>query len=68
MTKESDIDLLVIEKKVENIGKEMVRLRNLIGNIGVGVDILVYSQEEIDEWGHLPGSTLYAALKDRRGY
>lgn len=66
MTEGSDIDLLVIEEGIENKGKEMIRLRNIIGNVGVGVDILVYSEKEIDEWGHLPGTALYAGLKEGR--
>lgn len=64
MTEGSDIDLLIIEEHIENKGKEMVRLRNIIGNVGVGVDVLVYSKKEIDEWGHLPGTALYAGLKE----
>jgi predicted nucleotidyltransferase len=61
---DSDIDLLVVEPILENKGKEMVRLRNAIGNVGVGVDLLVYSEEEINTWGHLPGTALYAGLKE----
>ncbi len=64
MTAGSDIDILVIEEYLENKGKEMVRLRNVIGDIGVGVDLLVYSQKEINEWGHLPGTALYSGLKE----
>lgn len=64
MTEESDMDLIVVEKEVQNKGQEMVRLRNAIGNIGIGVDLLVYSQKEIEEWGHLPGTALYEGLKE----
>jgi predicted nucleotidyltransferase len=64
MKEGSDIDLLVIEQNYENKGKEMVRLRNAIGNIGLAVDLLVYSQQEINDWGHLPGTALYAGLKE----
>ena len=64
MTEGSDIDLLIIEEQIENKGKEMVRLRNIIGNVGVGVDVLVYSEKEINEWGHLPGTALYAGLRE----
>lgn len=64
MRKDSDLDLLVIEEQLKNKGKEMVRLRNVIGNIGVGVDVMVCSQQEVNEWGHLPGSALYSALKE----
>lgn len=61
---ESDLDLLVIKPKVKNKGMEMVGVRHAIGNLGIGVDVLVYSEEEVDEWGHLPGGALYWALKE----
>lgn len=64
MREGSDLDLLVIESELKNKGQEMVRLRNIIGNIGVGVDVLVYSREEVEEWGHLPGTALYSALRE----
>lgn len=64
MKEGSDIDLLIIEQDFENKGKEMVRLRNAIGNVGLAIDILVYSEQEINDWGHLPGTALYAGLKE----
>lgn len=60
----SDLDLLVIEKSLMDKGTEMVKIRNAIGDIGVGVDVLVYSEKDIQELGHLRGSTLYWALKE----
>lgn len=66
VTEDSDLDLLVIEPQVVNKGLEMVRLRNAIGRVGIGVDLLVYSEKEVDEWGHLPGTALYWALKEGR--
>lgn len=64
MHKDSDLDLLIIERSLSNKGKEMVRLRNIIGDIGVGVDVLVYSEDEVEAWGSLPGTALYSALKE----
>lgn len=61
---DSDLDVLVIESELKNKGMEMVRLRNAIGNIGIGVDVLVCSQKEVAEWGHLPGTALHQALKE----
>lgn len=52
---ESDLDLLVIEREVVSKRKEMVRLRKAIGSVGFPVDVLVYSEEEVADWGHLPG-------------
>ena len=56
---DSYLDFIVIEPHVENKGMEMVRLRHAIGNIGIGVDILVYSRKEVEEWGGVPGTALY---------
>lgn len=63
-TDESDLDLLVIEPKVENRGLEMVRLRNAVGPVGMGVDILVYSEEEVAERSEWCTSPVYWALRE----
>ena len=60
----SDIDLLVIENEVEDRAREMVRLRRLLRPLRVPADILVYSEEEVERWGHQPGSALYWALRE----
>lgn len=61
---DSDLDLLVIEPHPINKGMQMVKIRNAIGDIGIGVDVLVYSEEYVKEWGHLRGSVLYWAIKE----
>lgn len=61
---ESDVDLLVIEPTVSHKREEMVRLRNLIRPLRIPVDVLVASEEEMRDWGHLPGTVLYWALKE----
>lgn len=63
-TSESDLDLLVIEREVASKRSEMVRLRKAIGSVGLPVDVLVYSEAEVADWGHLPGTALYWALKE----
>ncbi len=62
-TEESDVDLLVIERNLSNKLDEMVRLRSLLRPLRIPVDVLVYSEDEAREWGHLPGTALYWALK-----
>ncbi len=62
-TEESDVDLLVIERTVPDKLGEMVRLRRLLRPLRIPVDVLVYSEDEVREWGHLPGTALYWALK-----
>ena len=61
---DSDIDLLVIENEVEDRAREMVGLRRLLRPLRVPADILVYSEEEVERWGHQPGSALYWALRE----
>jgi uncharacterized protein len=60
----SDVDFLVIERTLENKFKEMIRLSRVLRPLGIPVDILVVSQKEIDEWGHLIGTPIYWALKE----
>ena len=61
---ESDVDFLVVERDVPSKVKEMVRLREAVGSIGLPVDIIVCSEQELEDWGHLPGTVLYWALKE----
>ena len=61
---QSDLDLLVIEPKVEDRAREMVRLRRALRPLRLPVDVLVYSRAEVDQWGHQPGTALYWALKE----
>ncbi|MBI4963441.1 MAG: nucleotidyltransferase domain-containing protein [Desulfomonile tiedjei] len=63
-TEESDIDLLVVEDEVNNKIQEMVRLRGVLRGLNISVDLLVVSKQEVEDWGHLPGSVLYWALKE----
>ena len=61
---DSDLDLLVIEPKLVDRYQEMIRLREAVGPIGSGVDVLVYSEEEAERRGQVPGTVVYWALKE----
>jgi predicted nucleotidyltransferase len=61
---DSDIDLLVIEPRVEDRAREMVRLRRLLRPLRLPADVLVYSEAEVERWGRQPGSALYWALRE----
>ena len=63
-TEDSDLDLMVIEREVQNAGEEMVRLHSVVGDVGVGVDVLVYSAEEATRRSQVPGTLLYWALRE----
>lgn len=63
---DSDVDLLVIEERVEDRAKEMVRLRRALRPLRIPVDVLVYSTADVARWGDQPGSALYWALREGR--
>lgn len=62
----SDLDLLVIEKEVPNRAEEYMRLRQAVGAVGTGVDVLVYSEQEAARRAEVPGTLLYWAIKEGR--
>ena len=61
---ESDLDLLIVEPTVPNKLTEMVRLRNALRPLRIPMDVVVASETEMDDWGHLPGTLYYWALKE----
>lgn len=63
-TEDSDLDLMVIENEVQNAGEEMIRLHRVVGDVGVGVDLLVYSDREASRRSQVPGTLLYWAFKE----
>lgn len=65
-TEGSDFDFLVIEPKVVSKAKEMVRLREALDPLRVPADVIVTSQEYVDEWGEVPGTMLHDALVEGR--
>lgn len=62
----SDLDFLVIENVVENRAREMVRLRRALRPLRLPADVLVYSRDEVAQWGEQPGTALYWALHEGR--
>jgi predicted nucleotidyltransferase len=65
-TEDSDLDLMVIAPEVENKYEEMIRLNRVVGNVGTGVDLLVYSEKEYQRRSQVPGTVLYWARKEGR--
>ena len=62
----SDLDFLVIEPHVANRALEMVRLRRALRPLRIAADVLVYSSDEVAQWGRQPGTALYWALREGR--
>ena len=62
----SDLDLMVVQPQVVDKYREMIRLRKAVGHIGVGVDVLVYSEAEMEERRDWCTSPIYWALREGR--
>jgi predicted nucleotidyltransferase len=62
----SDLDFLVIEPQVADRHAEMVRLRNALHDLRRPIDVLVYSETHVREWGDTPGTALHSALAEGR--
>ena len=61
---DSDLDLLIIERQVEDRAGEMVRLRRALRPLRIPMDILVFSADDVARWGGQPGTALYWALRE----
>ncbi len=63
---DSDLDFLVIEPKVVDHRREMVRLDEALEPLDVPTDVLVTSEAIFDAWQDTPGTVLYEAAKEGR--
>lgn len=61
---DSDLDFLVVENRIPDHRMEMVRLRRILRPLRIPVDIVVATEAQVAEWGKLPGTALYHALKE----
>jgi len=63
MTRDSDIDLLVLEDQPDNRIQESVRIRRAIGFIAYPVDIIVMRTERFEEMKNIVGGIAFPADK-----
>ncbi|MDQ7784838.1 MAG: nucleotidyltransferase domain-containing protein [Desulfomonilaceae bacterium] len=63
MTRDSDIDLLIIEAEPGDSRKKSVRLRQSLGDLGYPIDVLVISTEWFEESKDVIGGIAYPANK-----
>ena len=62
----SDLDFLVIEEHLDSKLAEMVRLRDVLPPLGVPVDVVVVSEEEVARRESVPSTLLHRALREGR--
>jgi uncharacterized protein len=63
MTKDSDIDLLVVEPALANIHERRVAIRGAVGDIGLPVDVIVMRTERFERTKRFIGGIAYPANK-----
>jgi predicted nucleotidyltransferase len=63
MTKDSDIDLLVVEPAAANTHDRRVEIRDALGDIGYPVDVIVMRTERFERTKRWIGGIAYPANK-----
>jgi predicted nucleotidyltransferase len=63
MTRDSDIDLLVIEPALANTHERRVEIRDAVGDVGFPVDVIVMRTERFEETKRWIGGIAYPANK-----
>jgi uncharacterized protein len=65
-TRDSDVDLLVIEPDVGDRNQEVVRLQRVLAPLRLPADIVVLSAQHVEEWGDVQSTMLHDALREGR--
>ncbi|MDQ7002735.1 MAG: nucleotidyltransferase domain-containing protein [Ghiorsea sp.] len=60
----SDVDFLVVEENILSKVQEIMRLRRSVRSLRLPLDVMVASEQEVNDWGAIPGTALYWALKE----
>ena len=63
MTKDSDIDLLIVESSPENTHERRVSIRRAVGDIDYPVDVIVLQTERFEHTKRWIGGIAYPANK-----
>lgn len=63
MTKDSDIDLLVVEPAPANTHERSVAIRRAVGDVGYPVDVIVMRTERFERTKGIIGGIAYPASK-----
>jgi uncharacterized protein len=63
---DSDVDLLVVEPRVEDPNREIVRLQRVLAPLRLPADVIVVSEAHVEEWGDVASTMLHEALREGR--
>ena len=62
----SDLDFLVVEPEVDDVGGEAVRLMRVLRDLRVPTDVIVVSERYAGDWRDVRGTLVHAALSQGR--
>jgi hypothetical protein len=62
------LDFLVVEPLVTDRHAEMVRLRSVLRDLVIPIDILVVSEKIFQEWRDTPNTVIYEAAREGKVY
>ena len=63
-TEDSDVDLLIIAESSDPRYKRAVPIYRSLSGVEVGIDILVYTPREVQEWSQVPEAIVNKALTE----
>ncbi len=63
-TIDSDLDLLIVEDGDVDRARENVRLRRVLSPLLMPIDVLVYSETDLETRGQWSGTAVYDALRE----
>ena len=66
MTKDSDIDLLIVDPAPQNTRAESVRIRRALGDIGYPIDVIVIARDRFEATKNIIGGIAYPASRHGR--
>jgi predicted nucleotidyltransferase len=61
---DSDVDLLVVMRRVASRRDEVMRIRDVLVPLRISVDVLVTSEADYEKWSEAPSTTLYWAKRE----
>lgn len=65
-TEDSDLDLVVVERELPDPTAEYLRLREAVGAIDIGVDLVLLPRAEFERRRHWMSSPIYWACREGR--
>ena len=63
---DSDVDLLVVEPRVDDRLAEIVRLQRVLAPLRLPADVIVVSEDHVEEWCDVASTMLHDALREGR--